>query len=445
MSCYVLIAFLGVMLIMAYLISGKEILSPFVLTVAMYLLSTVTAALYMKKWEFSLSYFTVLIIVTGVLIFGFGEMFAKSVCDHTGTVEIWKAKIGEEEKRIEIPFIVTVLVIFIMLLFLSKTLHYIYMLSLQGGNTDGYKSMLSFARKMTLVKGYSRSKALNHILVFTQALSFIYGWQFLNNFVNKRTKIIDMISLLPIGIAFIIQAVGTVTRGFAISWLVYFFMLYVLLHAKKEKWKHISPLNIIGLGIITLSLFLLVFVLLGMVASRFNSKSIIDTIAFYIGLSIPSFDEFLKNFNDNIQMVGNETLYGIYAVLNRLGLCAADTSRHLEFVDFNGVSGNVYTSLRRYINDYGYVGMYIIQFYLGCFWGLLYYFMKKYSSILLIILFSILAHSLVMQGIDELFLSNYVSLGTLNLFIYMAISYIALIKAPQYLKGRLVHESKKAP
>ena len=41
----------------------------------------------------------------------------------------------------------------------------------------------------------------------------------------------------------------------------------------------------------------------------------------------------------------------------------------LEFISFNGVEGNVFTSLRRYINDFGYVGLYIVQFYLGVFYG----------------------------------------------------------------------------
>ncbi len=80
MSSYVLLAALCLLLIIALIISRKDILSPFAVSTIMFLISTGVAVVYMSKWQFSLSYVTVFIIIFALLIFGAGEVFSKKVC-----------------------------------------------------------------------------------------------------------------------------------------------------------------------------------------------------------------------------------------------------------------------------------------------------------------------------------------------------------------------------
>ena len=70
MSSYVLLAALCLLLIIALIISRKDILSPFAVSTIMFLISTGVAVVYMSKWQFSLSYVTVFIIISALLIFG---------------------------------------------------------------------------------------------------------------------------------------------------------------------------------------------------------------------------------------------------------------------------------------------------------------------------------------------------------------------------------------
>lgn len=429
MSLYVLVFGLVVMLIMAYVLGGNDILSPFVIVSAMYCLSTAIAAVYMQKWQFTMSYFTVIIMLSALLMFGAGDIFARKVCQSVIT------KVEKKElQRIDIPIILTLGAILLFCLFLFIAVRETYEVSVQGGNNEGFSAMMTYARRMSLTEGYSRSRILNHALTFSKAASFIFGWAWIHNFVNKKLKKSDMLLLLPIVLAFLTQAIGTLTRGFAIDWVAYFFMLYFLKYAQKNNWKNINPMKIIFCGVAAIAMFLMLFVIMGLAASRFNTGSILDTIGFYLGLSVPSFDSFVKRYDPSIQNVGSETLYGVYALLNKMGLCEVDITRHLEFVDFHNVSGNVYTSLRRYINDYGYVGLYIIQFYVGAFYSFVYNLIRRRSNEAVIICYSAVAYSLVMQGIDELIISNYVSLSTVYLFGYMLIAYLGLVKLPQMLK-----------
>lgn len=429
MSSYVLLAALCLLLIIALIISRKDILSPFAISTIMFLISTGVAVVYMSKWQFSLSYLTVFIIISALLIFGAGEIFSKKVCGC-----LFKKEPEIRLDRVEIPTGLTIVIILLMCVFLFYSFRTIYALSVQGGNTEGYGAMLTYARRMTLQEGYSRNRGLNHILVFSKALSYVFGWAALHNFVYRRFKKSDCLYVIPVALGFGIYAIGTVTRGFAIEWIAYYLMLYLLMCSKKNHWKNIKIWKIALVGGGALAVFLVLFIFLGMAANRFNLASIVDTIAFYTGLSIPSLDHYIANHIPVSQIVGSETLYGVYAVLNKLGMSDVSMNMALEFISFNGVEGNVFTSLRRYINDFGYVGLYIVQFYLGVFYGFFYNFVKKQSSEGPMIVYAIFAYPLVIQAIEEKFFSAYVAVGTVNLFIYMIISYVVVLKIPQLLK-----------
>ena len=60
--------------------------------------------------------------------------------------------------------------------------------------------------------------------------------------------------------------------------------------------------------------------------------------------------------------------------------------------------------------------------------------MKKQSSEGPMIVYAIFAYPLVIQAIEEKFFSAYVAVGTVNLFIYMIVSYLVVLKIPQLLK-----------
>ena len=184
MSSYVLLAALCLLLIIALIISRKDILSPFAVSTIMFLISTGVAVVYMSKWQFSLSYVTVFIIISALLIFGAGEVFSKKMSAGACLRKSRKIRLD----RVEIPTGLTIVIILLMCVFLLYAFRTIYVLSVQGGNAEGYGAMMTYARRMTLQEGYSRSRGLNHILVFSKALSYIFGWAALHYFVYRRIQ-----------------------------------------------------------------------------------------------------------------------------------------------------------------------------------------------------------------------------------------------------------------
>ena len=82
---YILFFGLCCMFVTAYLMNQKDILSPWVITIGMFLVSTFFAILNIDTWQFTLSPLTVFVILTGVFAFGVGEIlisaaFRKTCC-----------------------------------------------------------------------------------------------------------------------------------------------------------------------------------------------------------------------------------------------------------------------------------------------------------------------------------------------------------------------------
>ncbi len=163
-------------------------------------------------------------------------------------------------------------------------------------------------------------------------------------------------------------------------------------------------------------------------------------VSVYTGMSIPSLDVWLNKAKDIPTVFGEETMYGVTSVLRKLNIIQylRETVRHLEFVDFGDATGNVYTCFRRYINDFGYVGMLLVQTAVGSFYSVFYNNIKRENGFgILLIFYGILMYPLLMQSIDELILSSYLSTSYVYLVIYILVFYFILIKGVKKKVGNL--------
>lgn len=422
MTIYVLFITLMIMLIMAYLLNQKDILSPFIISVGMFAISTFVAILNISKWKFELMPLTILVITGALLLFGMGEALVNKAFMECPVLTSKKEKI-----QIDIHSWTSVLVIIMMILIFLYVFRNIYILSLEAGNRNGVGEMIQYARREMLKPEFTMPRLFNHSITLSKGIGYVYCWALLSNIIyGSYCKRYIIYIVMPI-ISLVIQAMATGGRTFFIEFIAFVFIVSFVLIYQKRGWKPLNPFKVIGVGIVALLCFFGAFIFLGMLGNRFHGQALSEVLSFYTGLSIPSLDAYLKGGNYN-EALGEETLYGIYRVIGKFGYVIPDLERHLEFVRFGSVSGNVYTSLRRYINDFGYLGMGIIQFGLGMFYSILYNIIKRIDCGFLLIIYGMLAFPLVMQSIDELIISSNVSLAFFNQIIYTGIVYFIIIK-----------------
>ena len=440
---YILLIALIMMLAIAFICSKGDILSPWVITCGVFLFCTLVASLNVNKWGFTLSPFTLIIIIGGVLAFGAGEITISHAFD-THFSHISKVQASSKEiiskRPIHIPFAVLLLVFLFMAAVVVGYFQKTYEISLLGGNPGGYDLMLKYARDYLLTPGNTIGKVYGHLTLFCKMMFYIFTFVFIYNAVFVKFRPYFLLYLVPAVLYVCIGVIGT-GRTFAIEIMAYMIVACFLMVKQRNNWSNRETVIFITVAIIAVVVFLLLFTLLGYLTGKSQLRANpMEFIAYYTGMSIPSLDVYLKSAPKENVIFGQETLYGIHSILRTLGFDLPIFTAPLEFVNFNGDNGNVYTSLRRYINDYGIIGMFILQYLIGVFYSVIYKYVRygRFSNFA-IILYAFFAFALVMQPIEENLLRIHVSTNLVYSLGYLGILFYLFI----YLPLRPVKEKRR--
>lgn len=122
---------------------------------------------------------------------------------------------------------------------------------------------------------------------------------------------------------------------------------------------------VLSLGFGALLLFFLSGVLTG---KNFDYDSVTDNFANYFSSSIYALNEFIRNpeqFVPETDFFGIHCFFGIYTVLRKLGFRIPEPVVALEFIRCGKYETNIYTALRRYLQDFGMIGLSLIMAGLG--------------------------------------------------------------------------------
>lgn len=162
------------------------------------------------------------------------------------------------------------------------------------------------------------------------------------------------------------------------------------------------------------------FVFLFFVSRNFLGRNITtkfwDYVSVYTSGSIVAFDQFLKNSSEllmsNIHQ--KETFGAIYRFLYKLGIISYAESTSLDFVYIaNSGKTNVYTAMRRWINDYGLIGMIVLQSIFAFFFSKLYRVTREKRLPLVTLVYSFLFIAVATHFFDDMLYKNYCSMSFL--------------------------------
>jgi oligosaccharide repeat unit polymerase len=184
--------------------------------------------------------------------------------------------------------------------------------------------------------------------------------------------------------------------------------------------------NLLALTVSFLFLFYSVRVLVG--RSSYKDTPFFDYISMYIGAPIQLFDQYITSPNNYVDIsnqiqildknsFGKETFVGIHSMISKLN--GKKINKGLEFRESpTGIRlGNVYTSFRRYYNDFGLAGIIICPFIIGSFYSFIYRKIKHYrNSInekanLYIIFYSYVLYGIVVLAMEDVFFLVFMSVA----------------------------------
>lgn len=414
----VLFLFLIVMTILFFIVFDRNILSPSVIAAGVFAVSTFIAILNIKTWRFHFSVSGCLVIITGILAFALGEFLIKaSFPKKASQSAAWKESIEVSRNAV---FFIILLDVFIVCAYFNA----LKKLAWDNGY-NGSGLFLNYVRNIMLYKHLDVPRLIGWSLNFVSVNGFIFLYIFIYNKVIAKKNC--FIYLLPFSFHFLLQVLSTGRTGF-IRMIVFSFVCFAFLYLgnKNSLKKQIKLVNIAFLG---LMIFFVIFIFAGSLKSTNLMRHAFSSISFYAGMSIPSLDSWLEK-STAAQYFGEETLTALYNIFYKLGFpipIEHTYYKHLEFINFNGTIGNVYTVFRRFIHDYGYFGMYLIMCFCGMFFSFWLRSLRAKNG------FGIMAYAycfyaVAMVSIDEQFATSFFSSTFIVTIFFMWIFYKLLVK-----------------
>ncbi len=418
--------FIGMLILffVSFFLFQKNILNPSVILCSVFLVSLFFTILNIKNWEIKLHSNTVLLILETVIAFILGNGMIYLLPRKYKTFSEFK----NENIEIKVPSFKIMLIINIILsILLYKYFREIYKLSLIGGNPGGYNLMLFYAREAQL-KFNNVNRVLTYAIYFVKSISYVCLFILSYNSIYKKFKIKNLVLVTPtlIYLGFIILSTG---RTEFIYLLVFILVMFFTLYQQKYSFDSKLTKKIIIYGILILLLFFVIFSLVGLLTGKTQSRSIFEMISIYVGSSIPALDIYINSPIIPNTYFGENTLIPFYKILRVLGYEKGPLIYPAsEFLFFGGIATNIYTAIRKYYQDFGIVGLNLITFLLGCFYGIFFHYSSyKKNNFFCMILYSNLCYPIFMFVIEDLFLTGFFPTGIIYNFVALGVTYYLLV------------------
>ena len=432
---------------LAFIVSNRNILSPWVILCGMFTISTFMAMLNADYWGFTLDPLTALVILTALLAFGAGQLLAvhfserRQLALYGGrTCQPAARKIRRLGKKtsapIEIPlwqlFVVCAVILGMLVYYFYKK----YQLSIEAGNPGGFGDMLTYVRAGEL-NFLTVGKATNIFALVAQMAAYVFSYIFLHNLIYCGLRLRWLPLLLPLVLFMPFEVLSAARTGF-IRDIVFLVMVFCVLYQHKTNWNYWNTAKIALLGIGALLVFLLIFRMTGFLKDSGSGVSAFYSISKYMGGSIPCLNDFIMNPRDPSPYIGSNTLLPVYNILRQLGLDIPQFYAPYDFTDFATMSTNIYTGLRRYIEDYTYVGLYVIMLGLGALYGGAFQYIKNHPDAkFALLVFALTCYPFFEMSIEERFFLNILSTTTVYQLIILSGFYYAFIYRKTRVKQKI--------
>ena len=444
---YVLFFALIIMACIAYVIGNRNILSPWVIACCMFLVSTVFAMLNINKWQFTLDPITVMVILGALVSLGAGEtlvswLFQRRelkphvVHARAGAV---KSPLQPQRRPIVVPALAIVALLAVMCVLLLYYYRETYAFSLAGGNPGGTKLMLKYAREAQLSRAVTPGRLYGHVGILSKAICYVFLYIFIYNLISFGFRLRWLMYLLP-SLMYLPFAILSTGRTEFIYLTVGVMTIGCFLYLQREKWSFRCTLRILLLAVEALAIFFLVFILSGLLTGKTSLDTAFNSISLYTGMSIPSLDYWIFHPQPDTPYIGNHTLFPIYSTLRTLGFDLPRLYAPYEFVNFNGESGNVYTAIRRYMEDFTVVGMAFMFAFLGAFYSYLLNILRRRSEPgFLLIVYAVFSYPIFELSIEERFFMNVFATASVYLLAYLSILYYIFVYHPHRMEEKSPH------
>lgn len=345
------------LLFLAMIMWQGELFTPSVLICSGFLISILSAIYNIERWGISLHWNTYFVIVGGLFIFLIVSVCLKIYYQKKYSIYI-NTKVANQINEIHIDnWKIYFLIMCTLLISLVYYVQVHKIVSAYKGNLGWTETMHWFRHYVSY--GYSN---MNIPVIIEQSyqminfMGYICIFILVNNFiaVGKVKK-----NLLILCIALLFSSFLNSSRLDLIRYPIAVITIYALLMERKNGKIIKAKLDVVLKMLLLFIIICLAFVWLKKIAGRIDNRTPFYYVTYYLGQSIRNLDIFLQETHKEMEVWGKETFYGFNHFLGLItGQTKYDYIAHKEFRNYKGTTtGNVYTTFRAFINDFGYIGL----------------------------------------------------------------------------------------
>ncbi len=420
-----------ILLMISFYAEHGDILEPSVIINASFLLCVFLAALYTDVWDLPMHLNTCLIIIGNILIFTIGTYLGHRAVNGCNNIRY------DDVGRIY-SFEVTWNIILYIVLFLLIILYFNYkelisVAQLQGDNVN-FSQILSTAINKLQHGEAAFSRWYNYRYTLAKCIAYVSLFSFLYNMILSKRYSIKFLGPVIIYIPIIVCTAG---RQDLVYLFIFFLVTSIFLYQYQYSFNNRAMIKVLYILGICFVMFVILFYAGGLVSGKIAlGTNPTRVLAHYAGTNISAFDVFVNNITIvESRYYGELTLVGPYNNLRSMGFDLPVNYGYIDqFTQFDGITTNVYTALRRYIEDYGYVGCAAIMFILGFLYSFWYNYLKRVLfNPFNLILYSTFCYPIFLLCREERFLTSIPSTTTVYMIISMAVIY-KLYTIPKYIE-----------
>lgn len=365
--------------IIAYIIAEYDIIHPFAIISSMIAFTSFMSLLAPDVWHIGISFFACCVMLLGLLSFGAGSIWTDK---HLlgGDVQRWNFS------QQSISNTVLVVSTIVCLAFAYYEAEVFYEASLKLGNEAGRAGMIRTIRLASEAQLYTMPRSLVYGNYVAEALFYCCSYVFFSRFLSREGSFAwqDLKYTVPL-LAYLPLLILSAARLVLFQRVIFLVVLGGILYQRKHDFSLACKRRVLTCTVLSGGGFLLLFLAFGF----FTGKVTMDSnsfliLAHYGGLSLPALSVYLESTFLDSPYIGVTTLWEVYRKLSVFGMEIPDWREvmyvFLPFVSFNGIDTNVYTGLRRYIQDYGIVGMSLFMMIWGMVYTYIYEHVRLYAG-----------------------------------------------------------------
>ena len=422
---YILLLMLITLFFLSYRLCNREILSPGFFCVMMYLFGTVILFFKRNEWSVQIQVDTILIIFIFLFSILVGDLIVTAIAQKRRLRCVAVDTIYLKFSRVLLTLMILVQLI-TLLVYFRETIR----IASAVGWSGNLLTLLQYARIAKNVYGMYVSSIAQYLSYVCEAVNYVCLFIFINNVYICKTKIKQEIYyLFP---TFLYAGVAILTTGRTLLLRIFMFLVvvFILQQYKNSNGKHMKVSKTANSILLIIVFAAIIFFKAGSFTGKSIDRNFTDYIAVYTSSGLAALNEYMKNPIRNTDTIwGGHTLFGMYTILRKFIKSIPILSSPLEMLKLpGGQTTNIYTPIRRYFQDFGYIGVIIIGALIGSIYKIAYNQMKLTSDPFKILLIGYMFFPLIEIAIEERIFLDLLTLKTAVVILAMCFLYFVCCK-----------------